>query len=145
MTPSITHKIAVVLAALVALAALTSIAQAGSSKPSGMTKAEYRALVLRSQALNEKYRLGEWKNVPSGMTSTEYRALMVRSQGLNKKYGLGKWSTASTNRVTTVATNGFSWGAFGIGAAAALGLVLLTGGLVAGSRHTRQSTRVRTS
>ena len=61
------------------------------------------------------------------MTSTEYRALMVRSQGLNKKYGLGKWSTASTNRVTTVATNGFSWGAFGIGAAAALGLVLLTG------------------
>jgi len=145
MTSSITHKIAVVLAALVALAAFTSIAQAGNSKPAGMTKAEYRALVLRGEALNEKYRLGEWKNVPRGMTPSEYRALMVRSEGLNKRYGLGEWSTASSSRVTTVATNGFSWGAFGIGAAAAFGLVLLAGGLVAGSRHTRQSTRVRTS
>jgi hypothetical protein len=145
MTSGITHKIAVVLAALVALVAFTSIAQAGSSKPAGMTKAEYRALVLRSQALNEKYRLGEWKNVPKGMTAAEYHALMARSEGLNKKYGLGNWSTASSNRVTTVATNGFSWGAFGIGAAAAFGLVLLAGGLVAGSRHTRQSTRVRIS
>ena len=145
MTSSITHKIAVVLAALVALVAFTSIAQAGSSKPAGMTKAEYRALVLRSQALNEKYRLGEWKNVPRGMTAAEYHALMARSEGLNKKYGLGTWSTASSNRVTTVATNGFSWGAFGIGAAAAFGLILLAGGLVAGTRHTRQSARVRTS
>jgi hypothetical protein len=145
MTSSITHKIAVVLAVLVALVAFTSIAQAGSSKPAGMTKAEYRALVLRSQALNEKYRLGEWKNVPRGMTAAEYHALMARSEGLNKKYGLGTWSTASSNRVTTVATNGFSWGAFGIGAAAAFGLILLAGGLVAGTRHTRQSARVRTS
>jgi hypothetical protein len=145
MTTSITHKIAVVLAALVALVAFTSIAQAGSSKPAGMTKAEYRALVLRSQALNEKYRLGEWKNVPKGMTPAEYHALMARSEGLNKKYGLGTWSTASSNRVSTVATNGFSWGAFGIGAAAAFGLILLAGGLVAGTRHTRQSARVRTS
>jgi hypothetical protein len=145
MTTSITHKIAVVLAALVALVAFTSIAQAGSSKPAVMTKAEYRALVLRSQALNEKYRLGEWKNVPKGMTPAEYHALMARSEGLNEKYGLGTWSTASSNRVSTVATNGFSWGAFGIGAAAAFGLILLAGGLVAGTRHTRQSARVRTS
>jgi hypothetical protein len=145
MTSSTTHKIAVVLAALVALAAFTGIAQAGNSKPAGMTKAEYRALVIRSEALNEKYRLGEWKNVPKGMTPAEYHAVMARSEGLNKKYGLGRWSTASSNRVTTVAANGFSWGAFGIGVAAAFGLVLLTGGLVAGGRHTRQSTRVRTS
>jgi hypothetical protein len=145
MTSSTTHRIAVVLAALVALAAFTGSALASTSKPPEMTKAEYRALVLRSEALNEKYRLGEWKNVPKGMTPPEYHALMARSEGLNKRYGLGKWSTTSSNRVTTVATNGFSWGAFGIGAAAALGLVLLAGGLVAGGRHTRQSTRVRTS
>ena len=145
MTSSSTHKIAVVLAAIVALAALTGIAQASNSKPAGMTRAEYRALVIRSEALNEKYRLGEWKNVPKGMTPPEYHALMARSEGLNKEYGLGQWSTASANRVTTVATNGFSWGAFGIGAAAAFGLVLLAGGVLAGSRHTRQSTRVRTS
>jgi hypothetical protein len=144
MTSSTTHRIAVVLAALVALAALTGIAQASNSKPARMTKAEYRALVIRSEALNEKYRLGEWKNVPKGMTPPEYHALMARSEGLNKRYGLGKWSTASSSRVTTVATNGFAWGAFGIGAAAAFGIVLLAAGLVAGSRHTRQA-RVRTS
>lgn len=113
--------------------------------PPGMTRAEYRALMLRSSALNRKFHLGEWKNVPQGMTPAEHHALVVRSEGLNKRYGLGEWSTAGSNRVTTVATNGFSWGAFGMGVAAAFGLVLLAGGLVAGSRHARQSTSVRTS
>ena len=81
MTSSTTHRIAVVLAALVALAAFTGSALASTSKPSGMTKAEYRALVLRSEALNEKYRLGEWKNVPKGMTPPEYHALSGPQRG----------------------------------------------------------------
>jgi hypothetical protein len=38
MTSSTTHRIAVVLAALVALAAFTGSALASTSKPSGMTK-----------------------------------------------------------------------------------------------------------
>ena len=57
-----------------------------------MSKAEYRALVLRSEALNQKYRLGQWKGVPQGMTPSEYRALVIRGEALNKQYGLGKWS-----------------------------------------------------
>ena len=136
-----THRIAAVLAAIVALAAVTGVAQAAT--PAGMSKAEYRALVLRSEGLNEKYRLGAWKGVPQGMSPQEYRALMLRSEALNEQYGLGKWSNASS--ISTVSTHGFAWGAFGIGAVAMLGLVLVAGGVVAGSRHSRQSPRVRTS
>jgi len=108
-----------------------------------MSKAEYRALVLRSEGLNEKYRLGAWKGVPQGMSPQEYRALMFRGEALNRQYGLGEWSNASS--ISTVSTHGFAWGAFGIGAVAMLGLVLVAGGVVAGSRHSRQSPRVRTS
>ena len=136
-----THRIAAVLAAIVALAAVTGVAQA--ARPAGMSKAEYRALMLRSEGLNEKYRLGAWKGVPHGMAPQEYRALMLRSEALNEQYGLGKWSNASS--ISTVSTHGFAWGAFGIGAVAMLGLVLVAGGVVAGSRHSRQSPRVRTS
>jgi hypothetical protein len=157
MISSSTHRIAVVLAALVALVAVTSIAQAGNSKPAGMTRAEYRALILRSEGLNQKYHLGQWKNVPQGMTSAEYAALMARSEGLNKVYGVGQRTGPIVSEKTAgliqpepaqtvvASTDGFDWSDAGIGAAGAFGLVLLAGGLVAGSRHTRQSTRVRTS
>ena len=59
-----------------------------------MSKAEYRALVIRSEALNQKYHLGRWQGVPQGMTPSEYRALVIRGEALNKQYGLGKWSKA---------------------------------------------------
>ena len=134
-----THRIAAVLAAIVALAAVTGVAQAAT--PAGMSKAEYRALVLRSEGLNEKYRLGAWKGVPHGMAPQEYRALMLRSEALNKQYGLGKWSTASTR---TSSIQGFSWGAFGIGAVAMLGIVLVGIGVVAGSRQ-RHNAPISTS
>jgi hypothetical protein len=176
MISSKTHRITAVLAAIVALAAVTGVAQAATSKPTGMSKAEYRALVIRSQALNQKYGLGEWKGVPQGMTPAEYRALTIRSEALNQKYhlgswkgvpqgmtpaeyraltirgealnkqyGLGKWSTASTAQAQTGSTHGFAWGAFGIGAVAMLGLVLLASGVFVGSRHSRDTPRVRTS
>ena len=54
-----------------------------------MSNAEYRALMIRSQALNKKYHLGTYSRTPQGMTAPAYRALMLRSQALNKKYGLG--------------------------------------------------------
>jgi hypothetical protein len=144
MKSSKTHRIAAVLAAIVALAAVTGVAQAATSKPVGMSKAEYRALVLRSEALNEKYRLGNWKGVPQGMTPAEYRALMIRSEALNKQYGLGKWNKPAPTQVAT-STSGFSWGAFGIGAVAMLGLVLVGIGLVAGSRQRQNAPRIRAS
>jgi hypothetical protein len=135
------QRIAAVIVAITALAALSGVAQAATSKPAGMSKAEYRALTLRSEGLNEKYRLGQWEGVPQGMTPAEYRALMIRSEALNKQYGLGKWSTASTR---TSSIQGFSWGAFGIGAVAMLGIVLVGIGVVAGSRQ-RHNAPISTS
>ena len=51
-------RIAAVLATVSALAALAGVAQAGTSSSSSMSKAEKRALLLRSEALNQKYGLG---------------------------------------------------------------------------------------
>jgi hypothetical protein len=111
-----------------------------------MSKAEYRALTLRSQALNDKYGLGTSSAKPAGMTWPEYRALMLRSKALNEKYGLGgSHVTAPPRPAVTVASGGFAWGDFGLGAAAMLGLVLLAGGLVAGGRYGRRVPRARIS
>jgi hypothetical protein len=137
-----TQKIATVLAVLVVLAAAGGIAQAATSKPSGMSQAEYRALMARSAGLNERYRLGAWQGVPEGLSPAEYRALTLRSEALNKQYGLGKWSAT---RQTHVSTHGFAWGAFGIGAVAMLGFVLLAGGAIVGNRRSGETHRVRTS
>jgi hypothetical protein len=110
-----------------------------------MTKAEYRALMLRSEALNQKYRLGDWKGVPAGMTPPQYRALEIRSEALNKLYGLGNRSATPTpTQTSTASSDGFAWRAFGIGAVAMLGLVLLVSGVIAGNRYTRGA-QVRTS
>jgi hypothetical protein len=140
-----TQGIAAVVAAIVALTALASGAQAAHARPTGMTKAEYRAIMLRSEALNQKYRLGEWKGVPAGMTIPQYRALMIRSEALNKLYGLGNGSTPTASRTSTGSADGFAWGAFGIGAVAMFGLVLLVSGLIVGSRYARGGPQVRTS
>jgi hypothetical protein len=81
------HRVAALLTAVAALAFFAGSAQAASSRPAGMTKAEYRALILRSEALNRQYGLGSYK--PTAMGSQEYRALVLRSKALNAKYGLG--------------------------------------------------------
>ncbi len=126
--PSTIGRIAAVLATVSALTALAGVAQAGTSRPPSMSKAEYRALMLRSEALNQKYGLGRQRAVPQGMTAAEYRALMLRSEALNQKYGLGKQKAAAVTSQPANSTRGFAWGAFGIGAALMFGLALLAGG-----------------
>jgi hypothetical protein len=121
-------RIAAVLATVSALTALAGVAQAGTSRPPSMSKAEYQALMLRSEALNRTYGLGPQRAVPQGMTAAEYRALMLRSEALIQKYGLGKQKAAAVTSQPTNSTRGFAWGAFGIGAAVMFGLALLAGG-----------------
>jgi hypothetical protein len=53
------RRIAAVLVTVGALTALAGVAQAQSSIPPGMSQAEYQALTLRSEALNQKYGLGD--------------------------------------------------------------------------------------
>jgi hypothetical protein len=90
---STAHRIAVVLAGIAVLAALGGVAQGATStsRSAGMSKAEYRAMMIRGEALNQKYRIGAWKGVPAGMTPAQYRAMKIRGEALDQKYGLGAW------------------------------------------------------
>jgi hypothetical protein len=123
-------RIAAVLATVSALTALAGVAQAGTSRPPSMSEAEYRALLLRSEALNQKY------GAPAA-----YRALMLRSEALNQKYGLGEQKAAAVASQPTNSTRGFAWGAFGTGAAVMLGLALLAGGFFVRHGASRHSPR----
>ena len=130
------HRVAALLTAVAALAFFAGSVQAANSRPAGMTKAEYRALMLRSEALNRQYQLGSGTNKPAAMGRQEYRALVIRSKALNAKYSLGGARVvASTPPAGTVAENGFMWGDFAIGAASMLGLVLMATGAFAATRR----------
>ena len=172
-------RIGTVLGTIVVLA---SSAQAATSTPAGMSEPEYRALMIRSEALNTRYGLDRSvvsaqaaTTKPAGMSQPEYRALMIRSEALNTLYGnavtrlspqqfkgfyqaganlmapqefaallarseaLNRQSQLDRASQPTMVVeqptgsgNGFDWADFGIGAAAMLGLVLLSGGLLAG-------------
>jgi hypothetical protein len=124
---------------------------ASAGVPEGMTKAEYRALRIRSEALNNLYgnavtRLSParfaayWKAGASRLSPDEFNALVVRSEGLNS---YGKTLQGSTPVASTSASTSFAWDDFGIGMAAAFGLVLLTGGLAVAVRTgTRKQVRI---
>jgi opacity protein-like surface antigen len=71
------------------LAGLMLSSASAWAQPTGPTKAEYRALMLRSDGLNQKYQLGQYA---TGLTKAEYRALMLRSEGMNQKYGAYRYS-----------------------------------------------------
>ena len=99
---------------------------ASAGVPEGMTKAAYRALHIRSEALNNLY-----GNAVTRLSPDALNALAVRSEGLNS---YGKTLQASTPVASTSASTSFAWDDFGIGMAAAFGLVLLTGGLAVAVR-----------
>jgi hypothetical protein len=138
------RRIPAALALIAVLAAVGGVGQAGASRPAGMSKGAYRSLVIRSQALDQKYRLGAWKNVPQGMSLGAYRALVIRSEALDKRYA-GTQKALAVVRTPSSSAHGFSWSAFGIGAVAMLGLVLLATGAIVASRSTREAPRMRTS
>ena len=124
---------------------------ASAGVPEGMTKAAYRAVHIRSEALNNLYgnavtRLSPaqfaayWNAGASRLSPDEFNALVVRSEGLNS---YGKTLQASTPVASTSASTSFAWDDFGIGMAAAFGLVLLTGGLAVAVRTgTRKQVRI---
>jgi hypothetical protein len=124
---------------------------ASAGVPEGMTKAADRALHIRSEALNNLYgnavtRLSPaqfaayWNAGASRLSPDAFNALVVRSEGLNS---YGKTLQASTPVASTSASTSFAWDDFGIGMAAAFGLVLLTGGVAVAVRTgTRKRVRI---
>ena len=121
--------------AIGAVLAGETAAAASAGVPDGMTKAEYRALHIRSEALSNRY-----GNAVTRLSPDVLNALAVRSEGLNS---YGKTRQASTPVASTPASTSFAWDDFGIGMAAAFGLVLLTGGLAVAVRTgTRKQARI---
>jgi len=132
-------KLAIVGIVLSGVLMSAAIAQA---KPVGMSKAEYRALVIRSDGLNQKYgvgqtaqqalireRLGEiglWA-LPSTST-VRSKPLSRPSQALiRERLGeIGLWALPSkpTARATS-GSDGFDWNNAGLGVGLILGAVLL--------------------
>jgi hypothetical protein len=108
---------------------------ASAGVPEGTTKAASRALHIRSEALNNLY-----GNAVTRVSPDVFNAVAVRSEGLNS---YGKTLQASTPVASTSASTSFAWNDFGIGMAAAFGLVLLTGGLAVAIRTgTRNRVRI---
>ncbi len=120
----------------VATMGLGSAVAAGT--PAGMSGQEYQALVIRSQALNDRYGAPE--------VTSEYEAMLraetIRGEAMNRLARSGVLSAATPADSPSAAGNGFNWGDFGIGAGAVLGLVLVAIGLGAGS-HYSSKRRVR--
>jgi hypothetical protein len=92
-----TSRIAIVLGTFAAFVALASSAQASSTRPTGMTLAEYAAVAARSEALNVKYgnavaRLSPrqfaalWNAGGDRLEPQELMALITRSERLNHLY-----------------------------------------------------------
>jgi hypothetical protein len=113
--------------------ATTSAAAAGA--PEGMSTAAYRALQIRSEAMNNPH-----GGAVTPVSPEALEALAVRSEGLNSH---GRTLYAATPAAPASAPEAFAWDDFGIGMAAAFGLVLLTGGLAAAIRTaTRKQVRI---
>jgi hypothetical protein len=109
------------------------------AQPTGMTKAEYRALMLRSEGMNQRYGLGQYSQ----------RAIVD-----NKLGEIGAWAVPSPEpkdttplvseklagldlqpAATTSSDDGFNWNDAGIGAALAFGFVVLGVGSLLTVRH----------
>ena len=131
------HRVVALLTAVAAVASFTGSVQAADSV--GMSTAESRALMLRSEALNRQYGLdaATYVPAPAAMSWQQYRALGLRSEALNAKYGLGgEHVVSSTPPAVTLAENGFVWRDFATGVAAMLGLlVLVATGVFAAARR----------
>ena len=144
-----TLRIGAVLGTIGAVVVLAASAQAATPNLAGMSESEYRAQMIRSEALNTLHGNAVARLSPRSkelnqaganpLAPHEFAALVARSEALNRQYGLDP-----TNQPTTIVEqptgsgNGFDWADFGIGAAAMLGLVLLSGGLLAGAYFGRK-------
>jgi hypothetical protein len=102
----------------------------GSTKTEtfGVTGPERRAMIIRGEALNKKYNLGQYA---FGVTGQERRAMILRGEGMNEKYGLGRFAVEPSNTGSDV-----PWSGAGIGIGIAALLIAGTAGaLVVRSRQ----------
>jgi hypothetical protein len=144
------YKLTIVGIVLSGVLMSAAIAQA---KPVGMSKAEDRALVIRSEGLNQKYGVGQksqqaiireklgeigaWA-VPSTSTTSTQQAIIREKLGEIGAWAVPSTSTTSTPTPVVSSDDGFDWNNAGIGAAFVLGAMLLgVASLATRRRHHR--------
>ena len=161
-------KLAIIGIAVLGLSLTIAVSQAGANP--GLSKSEARALMLRSEGLNQQYGPDvvqvrsenpfargattqaadvqvRSENPFARGTTTQggYRALMIRSEGLNQKYGIGAVrgenarslpvSVPTTFASAPSSSTEFQWSYAVIGAGALLVLMALAAGLFGLGRH----------
>jgi hypothetical protein len=128
----------------------TTNASSTVTQGTGLSPAEYQALLIRGEALNQLYRSSQAST--TGLSKAEYRALKIRGEALNEKYGVSSttaqpevtdgWANSITTsysfrpdilggnggvsaQPTATGDDSFEWGTVGAGAATLIGVMLL--------------------
>jgi hypothetical protein len=133
MSVSLNRLSTTIVAVAVIAAALGLGSALGATPPTGMSAQEYKALVIRGQALNDLYGAPE--------VTSQYKAMVradrIRGEAMNRLAKSGVF-TASPVRSDTVAGDGFDWADFAIGLGAMFGFVLLAGALAGATLYARR-------
>ena len=104
-------KLAIIGTVIVAVAVPLVVAQGAGAKPTGMSPAQYHALIARQnqqqltleRGKDERFARGnplrnQGSPAPRGMTPAEYQALILRSEGMNQQYGVNPLDTLTLER-----------------------------------------------
>ena len=133
MSVSLNRLSTTIVAVAVIAAALGLGSALGATPPTGMSAQEYKALVIRGQALNDLY--GEPE------VTSQYKAMVradrIRGEAMNRLAKSGVF-TAPPAPSDTVAGDGFDWTDFAIGLGAMFGFVLLAGALAGATLYARR-------
>jgi uncharacterized membrane protein len=129
----IMKKLAIIGIAVLGLTVTLALAPAAAS--SGMTKAEYRALMLRSEGLNQKYGVVQVKGenfYARGFATAPDDSVPVKGENY---FANGLPTSAPSTSAPT--TDDFQWREVGFGVAGLVGLIGIAAGVV-GRRHRLQ-------
>jgi hypothetical protein len=133
MSVSLNRLSTTIVVVAVIAAALDAGSVLAATPPTGISAQEYKALVIRGQALNDLY--GEPE------VTSQYKAMVradrIRGEAMNRLAKSGVF-TAPPVPSDTVAGDGFDWTDFAIGLGAMFGFVLLAGALAGATLYARR-------
>jgi hypothetical protein len=123
----IMKKLAIIGIAVLGLALMIAVSPAGAR--SGMTKAEYRALMLRSEGLNQKYGVVQVKGenfYARGFAPAPDDSVPVKGEN----YFANGLPTSTPSTSASPATDDFQWREVGFGAAGLVTFIAIAAAVV---------------
>jgi hypothetical protein len=131
--PKIKAAAATLMVGFLLASAFVATAEAGNSRPHGLTVKQFMAVQARAKAMDRYYQIGAYS--PAALVQ---KAEKAKAQAEDQYYGLG------TSYVVE-STSPFQWSDAGIGAGAMLGAILVAGGLAIVLRRRGRSAVPRTT